>query len=97
MNTKTNNALPDDVLTKGPKYLKGLSSLPEELRPIYKEMVEEYKFHALKHYGKAWVAYDVIAELVKSGWRCVPGSPATTTEPPEPVAAAVSPETSGKS
>ena len=94
MNTKTNNTGPDDVLTKGPKYLKALSSLPEELRPIYKEMVEEYKFHALSHYGKAWVAYNVIADLVKSGWRYVPGPSATTTGQPEPVAAAASPETS---
>jgi hypothetical protein len=61
----------DDVPARGPKYLQALDSLPEELRPIYKEMVEEYKFYALKRYGKAWVAYDVIADLVRSGWRCI--------------------------
>jgi hypothetical protein len=34
-------------------------------------MVEEYKFHALKRYGRAWVAYDVIADLVRAGWRSI--------------------------
>jgi hypothetical protein len=59
----------DDVAAKGPRYLAALSSLPEELKPIYKDFVEEYKFHALTHYGRAWVAYDIIADLVRSGWR----------------------------
>jgi len=62
----------DDVPAKGPKFLEALSSLPEELQPIYKAMVEEYKFHALKRYGRAWVAYDVIADLVRAGWRSEP-------------------------
>lgn len=59
----------DDVPAKGTKYLQALNSLPEDLRPAYKEMVEDYKFFALKRYGRAWVAYDVIADLVRSGWR----------------------------
>ncbi len=58
---------------RGAKYLAVLSALPEELRPIYKALIEEYKFYALKHYGRACVAYDVIAELVKSGWRPTSG------------------------
>ena len=59
----------DQVRAKGPKYEKALASLPEELRPIYKALVEEYRFHAFARYGTAWVAYDVIADLVRSGWR----------------------------
>lgn len=66
---KSDTAEPDDVATHGPKYAVAMNSLPEELRPIYRALVEEYKFHALVRYGKAWVAYDVIADLVKSGWR----------------------------
>lgn len=54
---------------QSPKFLEARNRLPEELRPIYDEMVEEYRFYALKHYGRGWVAYSVIAELVKSGWR----------------------------
>jgi len=59
----------DDVASKGPKYLIARSSLPEPLWPIYQDFVEQYKFYALTRYGKAWVAYDVIADLVKAGWR----------------------------
>jgi hypothetical protein len=59
----------DDVTAKGPKYREALDALPEELKPIYKALVEEYKFHALVRYRKAWVAYDIIADLVRSGWR----------------------------
>lgn len=59
----------DTVLAKGAKYFEALASLPEELRPIYRALVEEYKFHALSRTGRAWVAYDVIADLVRSGWR----------------------------
>lgn len=59
----------DDVATKGPNYLKALSSLPEELQPVYKELVEDYKFHALTRSGRAWVSYEIIADLVKAGWR----------------------------
>ena len=69
----------DDVPARGPKYLAALAALPEELRPIYKALVEEYKFYALTHYGRAWVAYEVIAELVKSGWRQEPPAAATTS------------------
>ena len=66
----------DDVSAKGSKYLKALSSLPEDLQPTYKDLVKEYKFHALERYGRAWAAYDVIVDLVRSGWRLqlAPGS-----------------------
>ena len=60
---------PDDVADHGPKYKEALASLPEELRLVYKSMVEDYKFHALQRYGRAWVAYDIIADLVRDGWR----------------------------
>jgi hypothetical protein len=58
-----------DAVKKSPKFLEARNTLPEELRPVYDQMVEEYSFFALKHYGRGWVAYMVIAELVKSGWR----------------------------
>lgn len=56
-------------VTKSLKFLEAKESLPEELRPIYERMVEEYAFHALKLYGRGWVAYQVIARLVEEGWR----------------------------
>lgn len=59
----------DDVPARGGKYLIARNSLPESLWPIYKDLVEQYKFHALARYGRAWVAYEVIADLVSAGWR----------------------------
>ncbi len=53
---------------KSEKYLKAREKLPEELWDTYKQMVDEYSYHAHLMYGRNWVAYDVIAELVKSGW-----------------------------
>lgn len=58
-----------DSIRQSPKALTARNTLPEELRPIFDQMVEEYSFYALKHYGRAWVAYMVIAELVRDGWR----------------------------
>ncbi len=60
---------PNDVEAKGSKYLAARNSLPEFLWPVYKDLIEQYKFHALNRYGRAWVAYDVIADLVREGWR----------------------------
>jgi hypothetical protein len=59
----------DDVAAEGSKYLAARNSLPESLWPIYKDLVEQYKFHALVRHGRAWVAYGVIADLVQAGWR----------------------------
>ena len=57
------------VRAGGSRYLEARSSLPEELRSVYQRLVEEYRFHALQRYGRAWVSYDVIADLVRSDWR----------------------------
>jgi hypothetical protein len=58
--------------TRGsPKFLEARESLPEDLRETYDRLVEEYSFYALKNYGRKWVAYKVIAELVRDGWRPV--------------------------
>ena len=54
---------------KSEKYLKARDKLPKELQEIFKQMVDEYSFHALQIYGRNWVAYEVIAEMAKAGWR----------------------------
>jgi len=51
------------------KYLSAKESLPKHLHTIYDQLVEEYIFHTEKHYGKGYVAYSVLADLVKDGWR----------------------------
>jgi len=50
------------------KFIKVRDKLPEELREIYTQLVDEYAYHAHLLYGKDWVAYDVLAELIKAGW-----------------------------
>ena len=45
------------------------SKLPEELQPVYHQMVEGYKFLTKVHYGKGYVAYEVLAQMVLAGWR----------------------------
>jgi len=52
-----------------PKFIEARDSLPEELRPIYDRLVEEYAFYTTTKYGQGYVAYSVLAELVRAGWR----------------------------
>ena len=51
------------------KYIKARETLPTELQETFRQMADEYAFHALKLYGRQWVAYDVLAEMVRDGWR----------------------------
>ncbi len=54
---------------KSPKYNEALQMLPDDLVPILDEMIEHYKFAALKVHGRAMVSPIVIANLVLMGWR----------------------------
>ncbi len=54
---------------KSPKFHEGRESLPEDLRPIYDELVASYAFYSLKHLGREFVSYKILAELVREGWR----------------------------
>jgi hypothetical protein len=54
---------------KSPQFEKARQSLREELRPVYDQMVACYAFYSLKHHGREFVSYRIIADLVKEGWR----------------------------
>ena len=54
---------------KSAKYLEALKILPDDFVPIFDELLEHYKFAALKCHGRAMVSPLVIAELVLLGWR----------------------------
>jgi hypothetical protein len=54
---------------KSEKYQAARDSLPQELQPIFHQLVEEYAFQTHVKYGKGYVAYAVLAELVRAGWR----------------------------
>jgi hypothetical protein len=53
------------------KHEAGRRRVPMELHPVFDELVEQYKFSGLKHYGTPFVSYEVLADLVLMGWRPV--------------------------
>lgn len=55
--------------TDSPKYREAEAKLPQELRSVYRQMVEQYEFLTHIKYGRGYVAYDVLAEMVLAGWR----------------------------
>ncbi len=44
-------------------------TLPDELKPVFRRLVEEYEYLTSLHYGRGYVAYKVIAGLILAGWR----------------------------
>lgn len=51
------------------KFVAAEQSLPEELRPTFARLVDEYQYQAHVLGGFPWVAYRIIAELVRAGWQ----------------------------
>jgi hypothetical protein len=49
--------------------LEARNSLPEELRPVFDEFVSDYRFAATGRYGKPYISYIVLADMVRAGWR----------------------------
>ena len=54
---------------KSQKFQEARDSLPKELHKVYRQLVEEYAFHTETKYGRGYVAYAVLAELIRDGWR----------------------------
>lgn len=57
------------MTTKSPKYVEAMGVVPDDLIPVFDELLEHYKFAALKQHGRAMASPLVIAELVLMGWR----------------------------
>jgi hypothetical protein len=51
------------------KHAAARNSLPDDLIPVFDDLVADYRFAATKHHGSPFVSYIVLAELVKAGWR----------------------------
>ncbi len=51
------------------KYKEAELTLPDELRPIFRRFVEEYEYLTHVHYGRGYVAYKVLADMILAGWR----------------------------
>ena len=45
------------------------NSLPDDLKPVFDSLVEDYKFATTVRYGQGYVAHIVLADLVRAGWR----------------------------
>ena len=54
---------------ESPKSLAAEERLPDDLKPVYRQMVEHYSFLTHVRYGRGYVAYEVIADMVLAGWR----------------------------
>lgn len=53
----------------GEKFKKAEDSLPAEMRPVFRRLVQEYEFLTKVQYGRGYVAYEVLAGLIRAGWR----------------------------
>ena len=51
------------------KELEARNSLPEDLKPVFDEFVADYRYAATLRYGKPYVSYIVLADMIKAGWR----------------------------
>ncbi len=58
-----------DCRANSPKSLETEATLPEALRPAYRQLVDEYAFLAVVKTGRGYVCYSVLADLVRAGWR----------------------------
>lgn len=57
------------TVKKSKTYIEAEAKLPTTLRPIFEQMIDDYRFAALKHHGSKFYSPKVIAELILMGWR----------------------------
>ena len=60
-----------DEKPRSEKHEQARQSVPDDLKDVFDEFVEDYRFAATKHHGSPFVSYIVLAEMVKMGWRHV--------------------------
>ena len=51
------------------KYKEAAATLPDDLVTIFQRFVEEYEYLTHLYYGRGYVAYKVLADLILAGWR----------------------------
>jgi len=51
------------------KYRLARESLPNELWKVFDELVAEYRYRATLRHGAPYVAYMILADLIRAGWR----------------------------
>jgi hypothetical protein len=60
-----------DDLERSEKHDLARQSLPDELVPVFDDLVADYRFLAMKHHGSRFVSFAVLADRVRAGWRLV--------------------------
>lgn len=58
-----------ETVKPGATTLEARESLPEELRGVFDQLLEAYKYHTAIAYGGRMFPPKVIAALVRDGWR----------------------------
>ena len=51
------------------KFLEAYQTLPSSCKTAFVQLVDDYQFAAHTGGGFPWVAYNIVAELVRVGWR----------------------------
>ena len=54
---------------KNPKKDEAKKSLDKGLEDIFERFVAEYQYHCIVRYGRPFVSYAILADLVNAGWR----------------------------
>jgi hypothetical protein len=60
-----------DEVKRSEKHELARNSLPDDLKPVFDELVADYKFSAAVRHGSPYVSYIVLADIVRTGWRHV--------------------------
>ena len=55
--------------TKSERFIEARDGLTDDLKPIYEEFVSNYIYAATLRYGRPYVSYIVLADMVRAGWR----------------------------
>ena len=58
-----------ETVKRSEKHELARASVPDALKKVFDEFVEDYRFSATKHHGSPFISYIVLAEMVKLGWR----------------------------
>jgi arsenate reductase (thioredoxin) len=62
----------EEGVPRTPAYIEAEKTVPVELRPVFAQLMAEYRFASFKHHGQPFASPKVIAELVCMGWRSPP-------------------------
>ena len=56
-------------LPRSERYVSARQSLPAALRAVFDQLAVDYRNAAQARYGRPFVSYEVLADLIFEGWR----------------------------